>query len=145
MTDIKSLYETDYALWLDRTVTDLKARRLDRIDWENLIEEVESLSGRDKRELGNRLTTLFEHLLKRRYVNLPNCYRGWNQTIRRSQIRIKRLLKMSPSLNTYLIDSIDECYSDALKIVRAKYDSHFPEECPFPKDPDRLLNDTFWE
>ncbi len=54
MKDLKSLYETDYALWLDRTIAVLKERKLDSIDWENLIEEVESLGKSNKREFENR-------------------------------------------------------------------------------------------
>ena len=54
MKDLKSLYETDYALWLDRTIANLKERKLDSIDWENLIEEVESLGKSNKREFENR-------------------------------------------------------------------------------------------
>jgi hypothetical protein len=38
------------------------------LDVENLVEELEGLAGRDKRELKNRLRTLLEHLLKRLYV-----------------------------------------------------------------------------
>jgi hypothetical protein len=45
----KSLYETDYNLWVLETVTKLKNRDLDALDWENLIEEVEDLSRQDKK------------------------------------------------------------------------------------------------
>lgn len=47
-----------------------------------LHEEVESLKKKDKRELENCLTTLFEHALKRCYVPLPECYRGWETTLK---------------------------------------------------------------
>ena len=148
MTDIKSLYETDYALWLDRTIADLKARRMDRIDWENLIEEVESLGKSEKRELSNRLTTLLEHCLKLYYTNYESDYRGWKDTIRRSQREIKKLLITSPSLKNYWYETFTECYKDALSLLQESKDYQqftFPQECPFPIDPDRLLNDTFWE
>ena len=146
MTDIKSLYEKDYALWLDRTIADLKDRKLDSIDWENLIEEVESLAGRDRRELQSRLITLLEHLLKRKYVNLPECYRGWISTVIREQQEIENILKQSPSLQSYYYQSFEDCWAKALKRVKKEYDQfNFPSECPFPINPDRLLNDTFWE
>ncbi len=32
----------------------------------------------------NPLITLFEHSLKRRYVSLPDCYRGWEVTLKRT-------------------------------------------------------------
>ncbi|MEB3119856.1 MAG: DUF29 domain-containing protein [Snowella sp.] len=70
------LYEQDFALWIEKTVSQLKAGDFAEIDLENLIEEVESLGRQDKRELENRLKTLLEHALKRRYVLMPDCYRG---------------------------------------------------------------------
>ena len=81
-TTSKSLYDTDFAFWIDDTVNKLKASDYLQIDWENLIEEIESLGRSEKRELENRLTTLFEHALKRHYVPLPDCDRGWDNTLK---------------------------------------------------------------
>lgn len=39
---IKTLYDSDFALWIDDTVQKLKARNTKDLDWENSIEEVES-------------------------------------------------------------------------------------------------------
>ena len=46
-----SLYDTDYQLWLDHTVSQLKAQDFSQIDLENLIEEIESLGRSDKRAM----------------------------------------------------------------------------------------------
>jgi hypothetical protein len=67
LAKVKNLYDQDFALWIEKTVKQLKSGDLSQVDLENLIEEVESLGRRDKRELKNRLITLFEHALKRRY------------------------------------------------------------------------------
>lgn len=50
MTELntKTLYDSDFALWIDDTVQKLKARNTADLDWENLIEEVESLGKSDK-------------------------------------------------------------------------------------------------
>ena len=93
----------------------LKAKNIEDLDWENLIEEVQSLAKRDKRELQSRLTTLFEHALKRRYIPLSDCYRGWEATISRTQQELNQILKDSPSLGNYLMQVMDECYQKALK------------------------------
>jgi len=148
MKDLKSLYETDYALWLDRTIANLKERKLDSIDWENLIEEVESLGRSERRELRSRLNTLLEHGLKRKYTSFIQDYRGWVETIRRCQREIKDLLKSSPSLKPYWNEVFDDCYKDSILFLRESEDYcqfNFPDQCPFPSDPDRLLNDIFWE
>jgi hypothetical protein len=106
---------------------------------------VESLGRRDKRELKSRLITLFEHALKRRYLPLLDCYRGWEVTIKRCQSELKDILKDSPSLCNFLIDICDECYQEAVENMRIEYDASFPNACPFSKDIDELLNSKFWE
>lgn len=59
LAKVKNLYDQDFALWIEKTVKDLKSGDLSQVDLENLIEEVESLGRRDKRELKKRLITLF--------------------------------------------------------------------------------------
>ncbi|WP_016952628.1 DUF29 domain-containing protein [Anabaena sp. PCC 7108] len=144
-TPAETLYNQDFVLWVEDTVKQLKEGNFRDIDWENLIEEVESLGGRDKRELEGRLTTLFEHALKRRFVPLLDCYRGWENTIKRTQKDLKKLLRDSPSLQNYLLKMLVECYADALDNLINEYDVDFPDVCPFSQDLDVLLNDKFWE
>ena len=145
LAKVKNLYDQDFALWIEATVKQLKSGDLSQVDLENLIEEVESLGRRDKRELKNRLITLFEHGLKRRYLHFYNCYRGWKVTIKRCQSKLKDILKDSPSLCSFLTDIYDDCYQEAVENMRIEYDASFPDVCPFSKDIDGLLNHKFWE
>jgi hypothetical protein len=50
---LKSLYEQDEYLWLTETIKLLKENRLTELDVENLIEELESLSKRDKNSVSS--------------------------------------------------------------------------------------------
>ncbi|RAM49618.1 MAG: DUF29 domain-containing protein [Hapalosiphonaceae cyanobacterium JJU2] len=136
---VKTLYVTDFALWIEQTVNSLKSQDYNNVDWENLIEEIEALGKRDRRELESRLTTLFEHALKRNYVNLPECYGGWEATISRTQQEISRILRDSPSLLNYLLTICDECYQNAYKNMSKEYETQFPDKCPFPNDVETLL------
>ncbi len=145
LATLKTLYDQDYALWIEETVKKLKSGDFSQIDLENLIEEVESLGRRDKRELKSRLITLFEHALKRRYVPLPDCYRGWEVTIKRTQSKLKDILEDSPSFSNLLIEIYDKCYQEALENVQIEYDVKFPDVCPFPNDINELLNQRFLE
>jgi hypothetical protein len=118
-TENKSLYETDYNLWVLETVKKLENRDLDSLDWENLIEEVLSLSRSDKRKLESLLMKLIEHLLKLVYWESEReRNKGhWQGEIRNFRIQIKRLLKDSPSLKPYLRCVFEECYQNACKIA----------------------------
>ena len=63
----KNLYNTDYQLWVVKTVKQPENKQFDALDLPNLIEEVSDLSRREKRKLESLLTRLFEHLLKLKY------------------------------------------------------------------------------
>ncbi|ACK71740.1 protein of unknown function DUF29 [Gloeothece citriformis PCC 7424] len=144
-TSTQTLYSKDFALWVEETVNQLKAKEFNQVDWDNLIEEIESLAKKDKRELESRLTTLFEHALKRQYVPLPDCYRGWEVTISRTQQELNLILRDSPSLGNYFLQVIDECYKNALKNIRKEYDTEFPDAYLLTRDVDRLLTEDFWK
>ena len=144
-TSLKTLYDIDFALWIEDTVNQLKSRNIENLDWDNLIEEIESLGKRDKRELESRLTTLFEDALKRNYVSLPDCYRGWEVTIKRTQSNLRDILADSPSLRNYLREIYFNCYQESLGNMQIEYDAEFPNICPFSQDVDTLLTGKFWE
>jgi hypothetical protein len=88
--------------------------------------------------------TLFEHALKRRYVPLPDCYRGWEVILKRTQKQLRRVLNDSPSLRNYFISIIEEYYQDALINMRDEYDAILPDRLPFSEDIDQLLMEEFW-
>ena len=46
-----SLYDLDLNLWLETAIAQLKVGDLKSLDIENLIEELEGLAGRDRREV----------------------------------------------------------------------------------------------
>jgi hypothetical protein len=58
LAKVKTLYDQDFALWIEETVKQLKSGDLSEVDLENLIEEVEALGRREKRGLKSRLITL---------------------------------------------------------------------------------------
>jgi hypothetical protein len=141
----QTLYEQDFSLWVKDTVQKLKAKNTENLDWENLIEEIEGLTRSDRREIKHRLITLFEHALKRRYVPLNECYRGWELTIKRTQSKLQDILEDSPSLRSYLLEIMPNCYQEALENVRIEYDSFFPDEYVFSEKINLLLTQKVWE
>jgi len=143
MTPDLCLYDQDLHLWLVKTAALLKKKRFEELDLENLIEEIESMGKRERRELANRLTTIIEHLLKLTYwteVKEENA-RGWRVTIVEQRRQIIRLLADSPSLKPWLEEIFLECYEAARRdTIKANY---LPENI-FPLQPfltvEELLN-----
>lgn len=145
-----NLYESDLNLWLEQTIAQLKAGDLPNLDITNLIEELEGLAGRDRRELKQRLTTLIEHLLKRCYIKSEYDYAGWVRIINRTRLAIRDLLKQSPSLKNWANspELFQEAFEDALRLAISDPDYtsvDFPDVWQFSHDINALLNANFWE
>ena len=145
-----TLYDRDLNLWLEEAIAKLKAGDFQSLDVENLIEELEGLAGRDRRELKRRLTTLIEHILKRCYVKSEYDYAGWVVTIVRTRNDIQDILEQSPSLRGYINspELFQKAFDDALKVVKAHPDYksvNFPKIWQFSRDIDAILNLDFWE
>lgn len=60
----QSLYEADFYAWTAQQAAAIRARQWERLDIENLAEEIESLGRAERRELESRLAILVGHLLK---------------------------------------------------------------------------------
>jgi hypothetical protein len=142
-----SLYEIDYLLWIQETVDKLKVRDFDHLDIENLIEEIESLGISQKKEVRNRLRVLLEHLVKRIYIDMPDCFEGWENTIRTQRNDIKDELVDMPSLKRFWDEFFDRAWQRALLDVRGEYAKksyQFPDTWQFNHDIDSMLNVDFW-
>lgn len=115
----QTLYDRDYALWLETTIEQLRQKKFDFLDLENLIEELESMGRSDRRALESLLTRLFEHLLKLAYWKSERDYnrRGWKGEIRNFRLQIQSLLEDSPSLKSHLEKIVSKSYNNARKIM----------------------------
>ncbi|NET00851.1 MAG: DUF29 domain-containing protein [Sphaerospermopsis sp. SIO1G1] len=140
------LYDCDFLAWCERTVKQLKNRDIENLDFDNLIEEIETLGKSEKRELKNRLLVLLSHILKRMYVNSPDNFNVWEITIVEQRKQIKNLLKESPSLKPLFAQMFTEVYLDALEIVSMEYkQTQFPETWQFDYQTDLLLSSKYWD
>jgi hypothetical protein len=130
---IPNLYDSDYQLWLENTINQLRRGDFQAVDWPNLLEELADLGKNNRRALKSLLTRLLEHLLKLTYWQSQRDYNqaGWKKEIRNFRLQIADLLADSPSLKSYLREILAKCYLDArnLLIDETKLDaSIFPLE-----------------
>ncbi len=117
-----SKYNSDYYEWSQEQSRLLRECRFDLLDVENLAEEIESLGKSDRRKVRSLFVRLLEHFLKRRYVGIQECYRGWDIEIRNFSRAIFRILEDSPSLKNYLKEVADQCYQEAISSVEEEYE-----------------------
>ncbi len=138
-----ALYNRDFNLWIQKTVSDLKNKDMNRIDWGNLIDEIEGMGKSERRALQSYLERLLEHLLKLKYWNAERdrCEKGWKIEIIEFRSRIERILSDSPSLKNYLA----EIYPQAHKLAVARMSIVFdlPDNAVISKS--FALADTFTE
>jgi hypothetical protein len=130
---MQSNYERDFYGWVQTTVKQLRNRDLTNLDWDNLIEEIESLGKQEKRELVNRLIVLLMHLLKWEYQPEKRS-KSWFATIKIQRIEIARHIKNNPSLKPYIHNAIIDAYEIAiLEAIKEKGLSlkNFPDSCPY--------------
>ncbi|WP_238546883.1 MULTISPECIES: DUF29 domain-containing protein [unclassified Synechocystis] len=141
--DNPSLYDQDFDLWLRTMANLLKENRLDELDYENLAEEIQSLTHREQDILEENLEIILIHLLKWKYQ--PETWsNSWRIMIDQSRKKIYQCLLQSPSLQQYLHDVLDECYKHARRMVAIETGASleiFPETNPFAED--EILDRTF--
>ena len=133
---MKTLYDTDFHAWaLDQAQ---RLRAGEKIDAENVAEELETLGKSQQRELESRIAQIIEHLLKLHflpdYLREPN-ERGWKVSVVKQRAAIQQLLEQSPSLQRMLTEEVlAESYQDGLESFRiTDYEmlGSAPAQCPF--------------
>jgi hypothetical protein len=115
---LTELYETDFVLWTEKTAELLRQKNYDAVDWENAIEEIESMGRSERRAVESLLTRLIEHLLKladwesERERNA----RHWLGKIATFRSQLKKEMKTA-TLANHTRDYFGESYWDAREIL----------------------------
>ncbi|NOT12165.1 MAG: DUF29 domain-containing protein [Methylococcaceae bacterium] len=137
-------YQSDFYSWTQEQAALLRSGRLQELDIENLIEEIETMGRSEKRELESRLAVLLVHLLKWRYQPIRRG-RSWQLMIDEQRLQFSKMLSGNPGLKSQLEQLINEAY--ALAIIRSSKETGlekhvFPESCPW--DVAQILDDGFY-
>lgn len=126
-------YADDYAAWVEHQVRLLRERRTDELDFENLIDEVESLSVTVYRELVSALRLVLMHMLKWDY-QATHRTRSWQSSIGVNQSNALDLLGENPSFKSRLDAAISKAYFAARREASGETDlplRTFPDTCPY--------------
>ena len=126
-------YEEDFALWSAEQATLLRAGRLDRVDLENVAEEIEGLARSDEYQILHRLDVLLAHLLKWTYQPAGRT-NSWRATVIEQRARVLDLTNDSPSLRPYPATVLARAYVvgryEAIRETGLA-ETEFPETCPW--------------
>ncbi|MBP1208120.1 hypothetical protein JOD97_006207 [Duganella sp. 1411] len=133
---INTDHDTDFLIWTNAQIELLRAKQFDRLDLDNIVEELESMARAERREFKHRIEQLIMHLLKCQLQ--PDHISGsWLGTITEQRHCITDLMEEMPSLKPQLDAYITRSYAHA--VARAADETHlpkstFPATMPFTKD-----------
>lgn len=139
-----SLYNKDFYAWTMHTAKLLRQGKLKEIDVAHIVEEIESMGGRERRELSNRLALLIAHLLKWQFQGTHRSNSG-KYTIKEQRLQVSELLEESPSLQHELSHRLNQAYKKALIMAVLEtglLENIFPQECPYTLD--QCLDEQFF-
>ncbi len=137
------LYDRDFYLWLQETAQLLRNGDFDRLDIENLVEEIESMGRSNKHAVESNLEVVLMHLLKYKYQPERRS-NSWRFTIFEHRDRLSKEFRSSPSLRPYLMSVFEECYRNARKkasIETGSLITTFPPDSPFTSE--QTLNEDY--
>ncbi|MHB8248862.1 MAG: DUF29 domain-containing protein [Acidithiobacillus sp.] len=130
------LYEQDFLAWIEDQAEALRAKQGGALDWENLLEEVESMGRNERNAMESRLSLLLMHLMKWHWQPEKRS-KSWMQTIREQRKAIRRILRNSPSLRNHVPEMLPEAWAEARDDAAFETEiplSTFPEACPWGLD-----------
>jgi hypothetical protein len=110
VSDATTLYDRDFVTWSREQADALRAASRggsnQKLDWENLAEEIESLGKSERHSLKSQIQRVVEHLLKLQHSPAVNPRTGWIDSINSARTEIELVLEDSPSLRTEVAASI---------------------------------------
>jgi hypothetical protein len=139
-----STYSTDFHRWIEEQAALIKASQWSRVDADHLVEELESMGARERRELISRLAVLLTHLLEWQYQPERRSI-SWRLTINEQRRQIALILDDSPSLRNPLENFLLRAYGNATRAALEQTGflvSPFPATCPYSIP--AILDESFW-
>lgn len=140
-------YDADLYEWLRHQARLLKERRLEALDLENLIEEIEDLGSEQLNAAESFVRQILIHLLCLQFSGSSAPQRHWKVEIGNFRIELAKRLKRSPSLRRKIADSFEEEWRNARRLALLKLDGEparaIPQDCPFTLA--QVLDEDFFQ
>jgi hypothetical protein len=132
------LYEEDFPLWAERQAELLRQGIFDQLDLDNLIEEVEDLSRRERDAVESFVEAIIEHLLKLTYSPAARPRRLWLVAIDKQRPKLAR--KLTTTLRGHLQAALPTLYAGQQRPVERVLAKDgvapgtLPATCPYSLD-----------
>jgi Domain of unknown function DUF29 len=142
-----TLYDIDFAAWTQEQAAHLRAKRLTKLDYDHLAEEIEGLSRSDWRALERHLRNLIVHCLKWEYQSQERARRGrsWQTSMDNARDAIEQLLRDNPSMHHNLDAAMVWAYPRARRTAQKQTGlplATFPERHDWTFD--QFMDEELW-
>jgi hypothetical protein len=144
---IATLYDTDFDAWAHEQAEHLRKKRITKLDYDHLAEEIESLGKSDWRALESHLKNLILHCLKWTYQPQERARRGrgWQTSMDNARDAINQLLRDNHRFHDRIDDALAWAYPRARRTAAKQTGlplSTFPEDCEWALV--QLMNENLW-
>jgi hypothetical protein len=129
-----ALYETDFYGWSLHQAALLRNEEYAELDIENLVEEIEAMARRDRRELGRRLMRILEHLLKLLYEPGSRASGKWRRSVLTQRLELQHFFETNYALRAQIDDFVEVAYLDARQLAASGLGclvDDLPKQCPW--------------
>ncbi len=146
----QELYDEDFWGWTREQADALRRRDIGGIDWENVIEEIETLGRSEEHAWTALCTNVLSHLLKMEYSGKRDSVNHWSREIRGYRRGMHRQLRRNPGLKGKLDEMLQDAWEDGRedavemltehdapgggadeRRLRKAWRLRLPEECPY--------------
>jgi hypothetical protein len=144
MSTTNPRYDEDVYGWAIHTAELLRSKKMDEVDFDNIIEEIEALGRSEQDELTSRLTVLITHLLKWQYQPTMRGH-SWKYSIIEQRKKSESRLKKSPRLKSKLDEILFDAYDVATAVAARETGldaKAFPQQCPYTFE--AIMDDEFY-
>lgn len=140
----RTLYDRDFYTWAMTQAEALRAAsgglRSNAVDWENVVEEIESLGREQRFSLQSHLKNILSHLLKLQFSPAEHPRAHWMREVRTQRAEFEQRLEMNPGLKPQLPALLRSAYGYGRKHAAAGLEqdglalADLPAECPYTLD-----------
>lgn len=126
-------YGEDYAAWVEHQLVLLRARRVEELDYENLIDEVGDLGSNVYDKIVSAVEIVLLHMLKWDFQPGRRS-RSWQGSILEHRRRIEREMRRNPSFHSRIEEAVGDAYPAAQAAAVKETElplRTFPETCPY--------------
>jgi hypothetical protein len=133
--DRNTLYEEDFAAWLDVQAAALRERRFADLDLDNLVEEVESLRRAELRSVEHHARVVIAQLLQLAHSTLGDPRWSWKSTAMSHRHQLE--MSLTPTLRQELEARLEEVHERGRRLAATVLETEgtpcdwLPHKCPY--------------